>query len=107
MSVVLPEPEGPMMAIHSPASTRKETPSSARTFPNSLRRFSIWTSVATFLYSPRKISAGFTLPSMRNGSAPASVTAIISAIVSGKTSQRGEIDVPNTRCPIQYDKRRA
>ena len=43
--VVLPEPEGPIIAIHSPSSTVKETSSRAQTLPNSLRRFSIWTTV--------------------------------------------------------------
>src|SRR5580658_6079992 len=43
----LAEPEGPMMAIHSPACTSNDTPSSARTLPNCFCRFSIWTSGAT------------------------------------------------------------
>src|SRR5580698_2477886 len=54
-------------------------------------------------YSPRRITAGLIFPSRRSGSAPASATPTISAIVSGKTSHRGEIDVPKTRCPIQID----
>ena len=51
ISVVLPEPEGPMIAIHSPSLRREsDTPSSAHTFPkSSLRRFSIWTSDAITL----------------------------------------------------------
>src|ERR1700722_691356 len=54
-------------------------------------------------YSPRKITAGFTLPSSRSGSAPASATATISTIVNGKISQREEIAVPKTRWPIQRE----
>src|SRR3984885_872553 len=51
-------------------------------------------------YSPRKITAGFTFPSLCNGSAPAIATTTINTIVSGKISHRGAIDVPNTRRPI-------
>ena len=57
-------------------------------------------------YSPRKITAGFIFPSSRSGSAPASATATISRIVSGNTSQRGEIAAANTRCPIQRESSR-
>src|ERR1700736_1462905 len=43
IKVVLPEPDGPMMAIHSPASTSKLTPPSARTASNRFSRFSTCT----------------------------------------------------------------
>src|ERR1700728_561231 len=51
-------------------------------------------------YSPRRITAGFTFPSLCNGSAPAIATTTINTIVSGKISHRGAIDVPKTRRPI-------
>src|ERR1700735_179548 len=54
-------------------------------------------------YSPRKITAGFTFPNSRKGSAPASATATIRAMVNGKISQRVEIAVPKTRWPIQRE----
>src|SRR5579862_225728 len=44
MSVVLPEPDGPMMAIHSPAATSKLTSSRARTAPKLLETFPTSTS---------------------------------------------------------------
>ena len=62
MSVVLPEPEGPMMAIHSPSSMVKETPSRAQTLPKSLRRFSIWTTEGMVLagtpVDEKKVASG-------------------------------------------------
>src|SRR5712692_1973902 len=54
-------------------------------------------------HSPRRITAGRTLPSSRSGSAPNSATPIISTTVSGSTSSRAEIVVPNTRSPIHRE----
>src|SRR5215470_13284766 len=46
MSVVFPEPEGPMSATHSPLFTAKLTPLSARSVPYCLIRLSITTCCA-------------------------------------------------------------
>src|ERR1700693_2972111 len=77
---------------------------------NAVKRAHISEFLAEFLglderchYSPRRITAGFTLPSKRSGNAPAIATATISATVSGKTSHRGVMDVPKTRCPIHWE----
>ena len=43
-SVVLPEPEGPMMATNSPRSTSKLTPSRARVVLPRLPPYTFWTS---------------------------------------------------------------
>src|ERR1700720_4016136 len=48
-------------------------------------------------HSPRRISAGRTRPSSRNGSAPVNATTTINATVTGKTSRRGEMATPKTR----------
>src|SRR6267378_2445944 len=49
MSVVLPEPDGPIIAIHSPDSTSKLTWPRARTASNRFSRSSTWTKGAIIL----------------------------------------------------------
>src|SRR5436190_4396467 len=60
-SVDLPDPEGPITAIHSPGSTRREKSSSARMTPPAapaLAGYSLLTWLSRIIYSPLKIIAG-------------------------------------------------
>src|SRR3989454_275172 len=56
--------------------------------------------------SPRKITAGLTRASRRNGNAPAKETPTIKASVTGRTSRRGVTLAPNTRRPTHSERRR-
>ena len=61
MSVVLPEPDGPMSATHSAAPTLKLSPSRARSAPYFLTRFSIATCGAAVFCSGRIWTGALTL----------------------------------------------
>ena len=98
ISVVLPEPDGPMMAIHSPASTSKLTRSSARTSPKRFSSCSTWTSGAIILlakFPPDARAPAGAAEKLRPAPRRSSTRTVI-----GKTSKRAEMTTPKMRSPI-------
>src|SRR5208282_3697864 len=95
INVVLPEPDGPISATHSPAWIFTEMPSKARSVPYSFTNDSITTCELTLHLGIR------TRDECRRAAATETIT--VMATEKGYTIQRGCAATPNTAFPSQMD----